>query len=455
MGTHVAVLPRMKYFLLFALCLCPIFTFARPILEPREIAPFSQPGANDKVATFIDRLHFTRLEDLEAKQLTSAVIKEGPWSDSYWPLYLGTLAFRYGDKMYPLSLDWRVNNSYMMKNLGTAPDIGDISPAEKYDLLIGSQNFNFTRVMLKKGKDNLGNDGVVPKWMGICHGWAPASMAVPRPKNMVPVQVADGRIIPFYPSDIKALVTLLWAKTEIRKNAIGSRCMELKIRRDSNGRAIDPDCRDTNPATWHLAVTNQFGYDRKSFIMDSVSNREVWNYVVTSYKYNYFNPVTSQSGTTLVDARVSTEEFKKDKFKKFRAPGTRYIVGIEMDVTYTDEAPPVKQQVDNSSFDLTVLKKFRYDLELNEKGQIIGGEWHSEVHPDFLWQTDQVESPLAYGDHLLSDDGDRSEWEYGKPLPESWARAARLSISREQPLQKIVESLVAFSNCRPGDILCH
>lgn len=379
-------------------------------------------------------------------RLTEHTMAVAPWSDSYWPLYLGVLAFRYGDAAYPLSFDFRVNNAYMLKNLGRAADIGDISPAEKYDLLIGSKNFEFTRRMLNKGKQNIGSDGMVPKWLGICHGWAPASMSVPRPTKVVHVRVADGRIIPFYPSDIKALITLLWAKAETKQVFAGGRCYEQVIRRGASGRAINPDCQDSNPATWHLAVVNQFGFDKKSFVMDTYANKEVWNYVVTSYRYNYFNPITSQSTTVLSDAKVPIADFTNDRFKKFRAKGTHSVVGIEMDITYKDEAPPVKQQFDNETFDLVVAKKFRYDLELDVNGKIIGGEWHSDIYPDFLWQMADKKWPLAHGDQLLVKEGDTATWNEGELLPASWARAARQSVAKEQPLAKIVEALIVLSN---------
>ncbi len=407
----------------------------------------SAPRNNDRAENLLDELRYDSLTKMDEDGLTSATLSYRPWSDSYWPHYLGVLAFRYGDPNYPLSRDWQVNYDYVMSRLGKAADIADLSPAEKYDLLVGARNFRFTNNMFELTKRARGRDGSVPKWLGICHGWAPASYLVDRPKRMVNVLAADGEtIIPFYPSDIKALISDLWASAKIPVRYIGGRCQETNPRRDRNGRRLNLDCLDSNPATWHLAVVNQLGYEKRTFIMDSVNNVEVWNYPIVSYQYKYFNPRTKQPAPSLEDATVDVSSFPEDKFKPYRASGTKFLVGISMAVTYVDEAPPKKREIDNESFDLSVTVNFQYDLELDRNGHIIGGEWYSENYPDFLWQPLPGVSPESSGDRILDKAGDREIWRKGKTLPQSWIRAAAFAALEPQPLARIIEDLIRLAN---------
>src|SRR5690606_8103705 len=122
------------------------------------------------------------------------------------------------------------------------------------------------RSMWLEGKKYFENSGNVETGMGICHGWAPASYMVDRPTKKIQVKSVEGRDITFYPSDIKALASLLWAKSSANINFIGGRCNSKDPRRDSNGRVTEPDCLDTNPGTWHVSVVNQLGIRKQSFV---------------------------------------------------------------------------------------------------------------------------------------------------------------------------------------------
>ena len=53
-----------------------------------------------------------------------------------------------------------------------------LSPAEKYDLLVGDANYGLTKQMWNAGKGYHDRYGSVESWMGYCHGWAPAAYAV-------------------------------------------------------------------------------------------------------------------------------------------------------------------------------------------------------------------------------------------------------------------------------------
>ena len=86
-----------------------------------------------------------------------------------------------------------------------------------------------------------------------------------------------------------------------------------------------------------------------------------------------------------------------------------------------------------------------YDLELDAKGNIVGGEWYTNAHPDFLWVPDQKERAVSPADRFL-----RGEWNAGKEaLPASWTSAAVRASQGQQPLAKVVEALIEASSGKP------
>ncbi|MCW0470914.1 hypothetical protein OH492_27090 [Vibrio chagasii] len=71
-------------------------------------------------------------------------------------------------------------------------DRDDLSPAEKYDLLVGDENFTLTQRSCQVGRDIMSLVSHVERWMGLCHGWAPTAYMLPRPKQSLIVPDADG-----------------------------------------------------------------------------------------------------------------------------------------------------------------------------------------------------------------------------------------------------------------------
>ena len=67
-----------------------------------------------------------------------------------------------------------------------------------------------------------------------------------------------------------------------------------------------------------------------------------------------------------------------------------------MRVTYVGENSPSQVEFQESHF---TNIEFEYDLELDSKNKIIGGEWYSDNHPDFLWVADRLSYPETYGDN--------------------------------------------------------
>lgn len=402
--------------------------------DPDPKADAWQP--HDWAKNLVDSYELTRLADMY--QLKKASLAESPWSDDYWPLYAGSLAKRYADPRLPSGTDWKKITDYVRTTPPQNPD--HLSPAEKYDLLVGDAAKTMTNYNINTGKPYYDRDGKVETWMGHCHGWAPAAFMIPRPQKVIEVTAADGTTkIKFYPSDIKALATLLWANGRAPTRFIGGRCNVKDPAKDEIGRIKDPTCRDTNAGTWHLAIVNQLGRGKRSFVLDATYDYEVWNHPVYSYDYVYFNPKTNVTTNYLSRARVPVSSFPEDKFAKYRAPGTTHIVGIAMNVKWVVETHPTQSPTDSPARDALTGARYLYTLELDKDGNIIGGEWLQNAHPDFLWVPPRGTQARAYYEPTSG------TWDGRSPMPQSWRDAARNSSRQGQPLAAIVNKLVELA----------
>ncbi len=420
--------------------------------------------AKERVQDFLDLNEFRSkkirptadLTEMEERGLKSAKLDETPWSDTYWPISQGLLGARYSEHRFSALKDnWKARYDLLLTPQaslretlvnGSQDDLNSLSPSEKYDLLLGDvkgpyQAGYLTPSQWSQGEGYYKNQGKVETWMGICNGWSTASFMLPRPRKAVQTPTADGsRQITFYPSDMKGLASYSWAMADMHYNFLGGRCNVKKPKKDrASGRILDEECFDTNPGNWHVAIVNQIGLAKRSFVMDATFDYEVWNQPVYSYKYKYFNPQTGREARSLETATVAIADFSKDKFKKFRSKQTANVVGIEMEVQYVAETTPSSALTDHSGRDRIVTVSYMYDLELNSKGQIIGGEWYSNAHPDFLWQPAADARAESYGDQAL-----KGSWKLGEPLPQFWRDiAVKTATKHNQPLAAIVEQLIS------------
>lgn len=392
------------------------------------------PGANDQAKNLVDALVLTKLADMNT--IRSATLPESPWSDDYWGLYAGSTAKRYADPGHVITENWQTNTDYVRTK--QPANVDNLSPAEKYDLLVGDANKTLTKYNLDTGKPYFQTYGKVETWMGICHGWAPAAFMVARPQKAITVTAADGVTkIKFYPSDIKALASELWATTNPRVKFIGGRCNTKTPAVDSIGRIKDPACRDTNAGTWHLAVVNQIGKAQRSMVLDATFDYEVWNQPVYGYSYDYFNPKTKKTYKTLSYAKVAVSDFPEDKFKAYRAAGTTHIVGIAMNVQWVVETEPSHATPDSPSRDAISGARYLYTLELDAAGNIIGGEWLQNAHPDFLWTSPAGTKASASNEAALT----QTAWDGNSALPATWRTAAAQASVVGTPLGIIVDAL--------------
>lgn len=104
------------------------------------------------------------------------------------------------------------------------------SASEKYDLLLSDPSFTLTNENKQQGQ-LLSKKGDVEFWMGICHGWAPASLMYPRPQRDVVMMAGDGKTkVKFYADDVRGLLALKYASTAYDNKFVGGRCnLEAKV----------------------------------------------------------------------------------------------------------------------------------------------------------------------------------------------------------------------------------
>lgn len=420
----------------------PSSAWARP-----RVLPTIEPGPNDQASDLPGtRIQFETLQAMEQARLVSGMMIEAPWSGDYWPIYQGVIARRYADPEFP-GRDWKSGFLWAKREVGSGRSSVDrLSPAEKYDLLVGDAQYTLTRTMWSEGARYQDHDGRVEPWMGICEGWAAAAIAVPRPRHTVTVIAVDGRTrIPFTPDDLKALTSLLWSRGEVEKVLIGGRCNDRNPRRDPTGRPVNADCQDTNPATWHLAVVHRIGAAHQGLVMDANFNYEVWNHPIYSYIYQYYNPATGAETARLADAIATRASWTQDPYSRFRSPRSVSIVGVKMTVNFVSETQASEAKHDDPSRDFHQSATYVYDLELDAAGRIVGGEWRGNVHPDFLWATVPGRTARSQGDLYLDGAGDRSRWDGMNEVPAAWRQVAPSTSKLGQPLERVVSALLVLS----------
>lgn len=395
------------------------------------------------------------------------------WSDDFWAMERGLTSYRYSQgewfSSYPEAIaaytqprDWLALLKFSRPQINQT--VLSWSPSEKYDLSVGDQTFQMTLEQKSEGEWYQTHEGEVESWMGLCHGWAPAAIMVPRPEKPVQVVGPEGTEVLWYPNDIKALITLAWANGDWESNFVGRRCELAKPKLYPNGRIQSLDCFDNNPATFHLALGNLIGRAGASFVMDKAYDYQVWNQPVVAYSFEYFNPLkpTQKSKTWKKVAVPYDSQFKKkDRFQKPLTRGKflegprererllrtaqpdghiRKIVGVRATVVYLVETTPPTFGPEAGD-DVLARDTLLYDLEIAQLGGqwvVTGGEWHQNNHPDFLFVPQRQTGASSYWDLY----------------PFSIETAARASARSGYPLCRVVKTLVEQSQSGNGTYPC-
>lgn len=280
------------------------------------------------------------------------------WSGDYWASNKGGINFRWNSN-YPSPFNYSSPTLSALRSYDRAR-IAALSPSEKYDIFAGRYDYPLKNEVWKTVSPT------AKDWEGICHGWAPASLHHPEPVA-VNATNDDGIVIPFGSSDIKALLSYYYAtKTDTDGTTYaGLRC---DFGRWTGGRN---ECeQDLNAGAFHIIMSNLLGIKHQGFIADVDRYDEVWNQPVIGYRTRAISGYAKPSRTA---ARTAVWEIK-----------------METQFYYTDESVNSTWTLWGTTGQKLVYRIYQYTLEIDSKGDIVGGEWITKDRPDFLWKKPKV-----------------------------------------------------------------
>jgi hypothetical protein len=205
-----------------------------------------------------------------------------PWPGYYWPTYRDSINYR-----------WNGEDT--------------LSPAKKYEFAFGKSGVE-DAVSLEYGVDSVDGDecdddldcaedakcgkrygqtsgACVPSWHGLCDAWAAAAVLEKEPNKSIEYGGVE-----FLVNDLKALMSLMY-KEELELKMISLRC---DVPAEGGELADVPDCVDTNPGTFHVALANLLGLQGQSFVEDRTFDVEVWNHPLLSYEVDESEPITAK-----------------------------------------------------------------------------------------------------------------------------------------------------------------
>ncbi|MBS1960454.1 MAG: hypothetical protein JST80_13335 [Bdellovibrionales bacterium] len=394
--------------------------------------------------------------DFDNLPLTGSVTDNHmPWSDNYWESDWAGISLRWNtytaEQLDPdqiAFLDKYSTFSYTPPTKDQVlkmakEDLKKLSPAEKYDLLMG--RYDFPTVKSERARTDPG----MKDWQGLCHGWVPASINYSEP---LPIEAAnaDGVVVPFGSSDIKGLLSYYYgvpaydyargnrilirkgtqflgldivdafdprnwvpipADTNVWHNGYGTPVASMpdSAQCDDSGFAArfggtkdkcidtfvfgaqvdalnlvgqvgirptkDEDAlfggtkgiKDPNAGAFHVVMANQLGLMNRAFagnINKKIKNAEVWNQPIVGYATQVLSDRRNRRG-----GKVEVETT------------LRYVTEIPQ--TWDPVVGTPKQRFDQYTF--------RYTVELDTDGNIVGGEWNDrKKHPSFIWKHDKL-----------------------------------------------------------------
>ncbi len=232
-------------------------------------------------------------------------------------------------------------------------------------------------------------------WYGHCNGTSAASIRYQNPQRSVyrPAECTPGTngCVEFTPADVRALLS------EVNMNAMakfisGERCRLTRAQIDSrplvrsNPLTMDA-CEDVNPGSFHTALVNFIGRMKQPLIFDYNQDEEVWNYPIHAYSFETGGPLNEAQAITELGLAVDKWVFNPKAVSWQRVTMTVYYRTSTFDFNGAGTIPPTLD-----------AKVYTYILELDDRGQILGGEWvgaSRSDHPDFIWMPFQPDTPTG------------------------------------------------------------
>jgi len=264
-----------------------------------------------------------------------------PWSETYWPSKQGSINLRWNQ---PKPEGFKYSSPSRDEVMSMSRDeLARLAPSEKYDIYMGRYDYP-----LKQEVSGIATP-TAKWWSGICDGWSLAALQYKEPKAVDRVN-PDGVVVPFGASDVKGLMSYAAARHfQVDARQVGARCTGV-------GKIFgNPACSDINAGALHVVLANQLGIKKQGFVSEIDPGPQIWNQATYGFESKIIGSASS---------------------------GVR----VQSTVYYTDE-------LDQSSWEPVVgTKNFKegkleldYILELDASGNIVGGSYINDKHPDFVW----------------------------------------------------------------------
>jgi hypothetical protein len=381
----------------------------------------------------------------------SGMVEEAhmPWSDNYWESDWGGISFRWNavreqqrDPEGNESLDKYAQFSYTPPSLTqvrsmSKEELKKLSPAEKYDLLMG--RYDYPTVHSERERTGPGYDD----WQGICHGWVPAALNHPEPMATEATNT-DGVVVPFGSSDIKALLSYYYGVPSY-EFARGMRTVSrtgntlqffdqfdiseigkwLSVASgasvfNSNWYKVSIDSLKDTADCSSAASINEYGSAEKCVsalsIRATVDNLNLVGQIgirpsrggrgIGDPNAGAFHVVMANQLGLMKRGFVGNINKKIRNGEIWNQPivgydsqitrdhrnGRRGSVDVTTKLYYVNEIAQQWEPVVGTPKQRIATFTFSYSLELDAYGNITGGEWDSRaVHPSFLWKHDKLE----------------------------------------------------------------
>jgi hypothetical protein len=249
-------------------------------------------GSSDNPGLFNNSLDY-----VAATLPTTGEAQNIPWAGNYWPVYEDSINKKWGAGDPASTKYGKAFNVTGVENAVSTYHGIDAQSSRTACTTDSQCNASIGEGCAIRSGATSGR--CIPTWWGICHAWAPAAIMLPEPKHAVTYNGVDFKV-----QDIKALLTLVHDRTETK--FVSLRCDGLdsanEITFDKYGRpnGSSVNCKDTNPGTFHVLMTNYLGKQRASFVYDRTWDGEVWNQPLRGYRITTSTEVTPLEANKLV-----------------------------------------------------------------------------------------------------------------------------------------------------------
>jgi hypothetical protein len=213
-----------------------------------------------------------------------------PWPGSYWPTYKDSINDRWAGPQtqsaaakYELAFG-KSGVEDAVSEYGGVDSLGGKACASDADC-----DPNAGSVCAKRSG---ASEGVCSEtWFGLCHAWAPAAILEAEPTKAVTYNGVE-----FAVNDLKALMSFAYNEG-LEVKFLSLRCDE---RGDVAGVADSQACKDTNPGSFHVAIANLVGIQKRSLVEDRTYDYEVWNQPIRSYRVTQNQAIDAKQANELI-----------------------------------------------------------------------------------------------------------------------------------------------------------